>query len=234
MKVSGFHFILLSALSCAGPASGADRTPQEILERIEHAFHQAKTITVHFSFTQTPDPQALGDPARGSGVLLLKEGNRISLDLTTTFGGKEEQHLFLSDGRRLFVYSTHTNPSVTDAPKDVEAGFRAELTQSGILGAWTATQLFAAGNKPFTLAELKAGDDDKGLKTLLYKLNTNYPGDRRSEARLWYDPKSFRILKRTLHVLDRYDGFTLTENYDQLVLDADIPDEEFKHPERKK
>jgi hypothetical protein len=77
------------------------------------------------------------------------------------------------------------------------------------------------------VSEIKAGPDDKAAKTLTYKLKVER---EIVDVRLWYEPQTLKILKRTLSGKSGESELSLTETYEGLVLDAEIPDEKFKLP----
>ena len=74
------------------------------------------------------------------------------------------------------------------------------------------------------LSDVQAAADDGGLKTLTYKVGY-------FNARLWYDPKTSLPVKR---VRESKVLGSVTEVYEEITLNPDIPDEEFKLPEEKK
>ena len=86
------------------------------------------------------------------------------------------------------------------------------------------------------LGAFRFGDSDGGSRTLLYSVRAKAAPKAENvdpyEIKTWYDPVTFRLLKRAVEPSDR--RLSTTEVYENFALNADIPDEKFKVPEEKK
>src|SRR6185369_10907565 len=71
----------------------------------------------------------------------------------------------------------------------------------------------------------RVGEDDGGAKTLLYTVSL---GPATLDCRLWYEPKTLKLLKRTMKIRngESVEG-SLTESYVEYIVNADIPNEKF-------
>jgi hypothetical protein len=49
-------------------------------------------------------------------------------------------------------------------------------------------------------------------------------------VKIWYDPRTWRLFRRTVAIREGDVRGTLTETYDEYVLNGDIPDGQFKLP----
>jgi outer membrane lipoprotein-sorting protein len=54
-----------------------------------------------------------------------------------------------------------------------------------------------------------------------------------ADVRLWYDPKTLKLLKRTVDFGKKDSQGTIRESYEEFTLNADIPEEKFKLPAEK-
>ena len=81
----------------------------------------------------------------------------------------------------------------------------------------------------FNVSEIDLGQSDKGQKTLTYRL---WYGEE-AHVKLWYDPTTFRLFKRTIE-MGNDPKVLMTETFRDFTLDADLPDESFKITDEKK
>ena len=79
------------------------------------------------------------------------------------------------------------------------------------------------------VSDFKYEADEGTEKCISYRLKAFDRNDF-FDARVYYDPKTLRILKRAFS----YDRTKRIEVFEEFTLDADIPDEKFKLPEEKK
>ena len=88
------------------------------------------------------------------------------------------------------------------------------------------------------MSDLKHGEDDGALKTLSWTVtvsNTFMPAvSKPVPVKLWYDPRTFKPVKRTLTNVKGDVEVKWAETYENVTYDEPIPDEKFKLPEEKK
>jgi outer membrane lipoprotein-sorting protein len=219
-----------------------DKAAEETWKKIEDTVLAAQTVRIKFQWDPEMKEGALkGKDAYASGVLLIKQGNLVSLRTDVKVEDRTIEVEIQSDGsslyRKLDAFEAHRDP----VPPSIGRGLLVSSIRTGIPMSVSFSRL---GNSkvgtedlekylahPVSVSDLREATDDKGAKTLTYKIKVR-PG-RTSSIKVWYDPKSFLLQKRTIRDEDRDSG-TITETFEEIVLNADIPDEKFKLPEEKK
>lgn len=221
----------LAAILLAGAASPAlgaaqDKGAEEAYRQIRESLEKARTVSVRFKFEgMAADPQG-GRTVRCSGSIHLKEGNRASLQARTAFGEREVETLMVSDGKTLRAIGGSPAPD-RDAPARVGSYLRWALMHSSVMALnarGTAETFDPEAHPP---SNLKSGEADKDGRTLSYGLTI---AGVALEVRLWYDPKTWRIVKRTLTSTRKGVEDRISETLEVYVLDADVPDHTFKLP----
>jgi type II secretion system protein G len=210
-----------------------DPSADEAFRKIEESFEKAKSLRLKFK-VDVVQKRPQGDTSFAlEGAALLKDGNRFRFTAYTKVAQMEEDFLAVSDGTRLFQQSGKAPPARRDAPPNLVPSFKAVTARGGSFLAFAQSLL--AGRKEqdpkkdYELLALKQGEDDKEAKTLVYGLQ--FP-DIRFDCTLRYNPKSFLPLGRVILVKQKgADAGSIRETYDEVVVDADIPDETFKLPE---
>ena len=220
-----------------------DDTAAAAFKKIEKTIENATTVSVkvegqphtHRTVRSVARrPTAFG--MKVYGTLLLKEGNKARLALTTRVGPKRRRLVsVVSDGTKAKFLPDRT---ARDTPEQLNAFLTTVLTRAGFLLSTTMmSRILSAPDleelpdlKPsLKVSDVKYGDDDGEAKTLTYNL-TFGGGDEPIGVRLWYDPKTFRLFKRTLRVRDKDRPRLVTETYESFVINGDIPDETFNLP----
>ncbi len=216
-----------------------DKTAEEALKSIEDAFGRAKTLSVRYV---RREPQADGGEAEARGTILLKEGNRLRWEYSSLRKGVKGDLVVVSDGARVVTVINGKRDVDRKTFKGLNETFAVLLARAGsvpILSGFRALldnpkidRIMAQQATPITGANL--GEDEDGKKTLNYitVFNPFRSDSRTAEIRLWYEPSSYRIFKRSL--TNKGMNGTIDENYSEFSINADIPDEKFKLPEEKK
>jgi outer membrane lipoprotein-sorting protein len=216
-----------------------DKSAEEMFKKIEDGIETAKTVRVVFHCAgQAPLPG--GDQeVKSTGTLLLKEGNRINIFQRITAGGQEQELRHISDGATLLrrwpggLEDTNKTPDTLSANVGIALArtwAQASFGGSGGPGSLTGKKLDL--REKYQVSDFKTEPDEKEAKVLSYKV-TPKRGDA-MQITLFYDPQKLVPLKRTIRTLKPDEVMTLTETYEEFVLNADIPDEKFKLPEEKK
>jgi hypothetical protein len=92
-----------------------------------------------------------------------------------------------------------------------------------------------AANDTVAISNLASGPDDGAVRTLAHGRQFGTSTDPfQVTTKLWYDPKTFGITKRTIDAVHGGTRRFVTETFEEFTLNADIPDEKFKLPEEKK
>jgi outer membrane lipoprotein-sorting protein len=223
-----------------------DKTAQEAFNRIEETIEKAKTVSVKFTteIKRADAPKADPTDAVASGTILLKEGNKAYVNFTMGDLGLEKGLLLISDGAKVVGKAATLEGKGIDPPSDMKRQLGSAVARYPqvplALSLWRVMIIPPARggetdlSKIVTLSDFESSEDDGKAKTLKYKLM--FKGKNNSlQAKLWYDPISYAILKRTFVSGDgKADGNVITETYEEFILDVDIPDEKFKLPEEKK
>jgi hypothetical protein len=205
--------------------------------KLEGILEKARTITIKSECKGPQDGPRLY--TRSYGKTLLEEGNRVSM-LGKQVGGSEKgYYMILSNGRitRCFFDVDQGGPKM-QASKTLTRDAIAMIVRLG-LGPLSFSVLrptgkdtfvpFTAAKDSFLYADLDEGEDGNS-KTLSYTLKAR-DGSLDVAVKLWYDPTSARLIKRTVTQRDKARGpESATEIYTEFVLDAEIPADEFKVP----
>lgn len=215
-----------------------DKTAEETFKKIETQIETAKTVSLKFKIEVSGKPEH-----DGTGTILFKGGNKSFIEIKG--GGWDLTGI--SDGVKTYSCWGGFTPTVTEANKNQKRNISITFARLGIIQSMTLEFFLGVritmgdqGKKPveddfrklFEVFDIKAGEDDKESKTLTYKVKV--PDDRVSaDAKVWYDPKTFMLSKLTASVNISKSISVVTETYEEFTLNADIPDERFKLPEKK-
>jgi outer membrane lipoprotein-sorting protein len=216
-----------------------DKTAEETFKKIEETVVAAKTLTSTFDVKLVKETG--GEESVFKGTVLFKSGNRMRCDAAMFRGGSQKQMMFVSDGSKVGALLDGRNSQPKETSKDFNAALTLLFTRAGVfhfIGGITPL-FFGDGlnlEKAPSVAEFKTGEDDGNMKTLHYKtiITPLVAPPATLDVRLWYEPKSLRIVKRTVSYRSETVSRLFNEIYEEFTLNADIPDEKFKLPEEKK
>ena len=174
------------------------------LRKIEETLAKAKTLHVKIRrdavLAQTP--QVPAEKVRTNLTILMKEGNRLLVDLkeirqADKAGSPTAHFLIMSDGKRmkrmvLTEKQAKDIGGVSDTPATLNARFALALARAS---ASTPVNLVMIEledlRKSLAVSELQRGPDEEGFATLTYRVGPY-------GVKLLYDPKSFLPVQRTL------------------------------------
>jgi outer membrane lipoprotein-sorting protein len=214
------------------------QTAEQTFEKIEAGVAHAKSVQVRFAWEASGTGDTEGH-VESSGVVLFKDGNRANLSATIVDKGKPTELCVVSDGTTVRAKLGPKRIVECPTPKNFESGLRAALSRMGALQSVlvahkvcmleTAQQEDALepGKMP-QLSDFKWGPDDGASKTLTYKITPDGPQSV-VEVKLWYTPKTYELVKRTITVKNPSEG-VFTEVYRDWMLDQTLDNEEFKLP----
>ena len=220
------------------PASEEGRSAEETFRKIEETIEKAKTLSIKFG----RERETSHFSRKPLGVF-LQSGKRAwysedVLSATETW--------CVSDGTRVQC----TRPHLYDegilgrfkayergsASESLERNLKIMLSRAGFTMGLASIALEPGQDLDFSkelaVSGFRFGEKNGMTNTLLYTLRAG-KDSRPTEVTLWYDPKSLKLLKRkTADRLKDGRAITYIESYAEFTLDADIPDEKFKLPEK--
>jgi len=215
-----------------------DKDAEETFKKIEEKIGQAKSLRIKFHSDEEMSQSRKGP----SGVLLLQSGNRARY---TENPSTRSETWSVSDGKR--VQSSRsglydegiTGPvpnGIAPASKDLKKNLEVLVSRAGCTLWGIASIAFQANMKSdfsqwIRVSRFKPGEKDGEAKTLSYLLEVGQKS-RPFNVTLWFDPESFKPLKRKIvYEVDGGTQVTMMETYDEFTFDPEIPDEMFKLPE---
>ncbi len=204
-------------------------TAEDSYRRVEETLQKAKSLSMKY----TLDLAIGGQKMTASGILILKEGNRLKIAVSMKgAGGPNQEASVVSDGSS--VRSLPKPPGATEAewsvPRTLNESVIVAFLRVGCLDLHRLPhRIHDFENDPkvsLVVSGIRRGEDDSGLRTLLYTLQE---GSGRAEIKVWFDPKAWILRKRVL-TLPAQNGkpqAIVTETYEPAV-DAEVPDDVFK------
>jgi outer membrane lipoprotein-sorting protein len=218
-----------------------DKDAEEALKKIEEQILRSKTVRMEFSLSTGADDKK----NIGSGSLLIKEGNKVRFEMET---GEGEQKTVLKGGSNGTLWwgvwgplgrSDEVVPTLSLAFRMAFA--RVSVTMAGsfciecpIRKDVTTLDI----STMLAISDLKAGDVDGTMKTLSYQVQVNdaFLEGARDPVRVkaWYDPKTFKPVKRQVTRKRADKEVVVLETYTGLAFDEEIPDGKFALPKEDK
>jgi outer membrane lipoprotein-sorting protein len=208
-------FALVLTLVIGPFGSRASVAPEEALRRIRHSLETSETACIRF----TLEPEAVAPQTfRKTGVLFLKRGNKLNLSVKEWAGPDrrgipETEARLISDGRRMERWLLRRGTEVqADETKPVALAQAVGdwYLQGGTLASWPA--VIDLGNR----AEIR-DVRSAGAAAISYKVGAQ-------SVTLWYDPATFKPVRRTLRSEGRD---AVTETYQEYEFNEEMPDSLF-------
>jgi len=196
-------------------------TAEETFKRLEQSVLQAKSLSIKCRLDLAQGDQK----ATATGVLLLKETNRMKVSAVGAFGDPWA----VSDGKKLTVDPRQglADGAEFKSPKDLNAFMATAMLRKGFVDLPMLPrriQIYGLDLKErLKLSDFKFGEKDGDLQTLTYVLQE---GSGKVEITIWYDPKSLALKKRTWSFPSQ--KAAIAESYEEFTLNGEIPDEKFK------
>ncbi len=236
-----------------------DKAAEETFKKIEEQIQKAKTVSIKYkeeAFNKWGEKEQI---LYRSGTILLGESDKVSIR-TSVLGKRwedtsEGEHALVSDGKLLSacsefrVKSSNTLLRNTIFPSQpCRSTFRGDLATTlaragtahcssiafGLptIGGTKVQQEESVIPKAIVCSDMKFDGEEGDAKILAYTLQvfSFTQGVFVEKVRLWFDPKTYKLLKRGIVQGEH----SRTETYEEFTLNADIPDEKFKLPEEKK
>jgi hypothetical protein len=219
-----------------------ENSAEETFKKIEETIEKAKTVSVKLRMDLVITRKNTEEALAASGTLLLKEKSKASLVLAFSTIEGVKQYGVYCEGAKVRTVVGKLEQALENASGTLNNNLSFGLTRTGVV---YADFLFHPANlcdrietrprnlrRDMELCEFKKGEDDKDEQTILYMIRDEDEAVT-YETRLWFDPKTNLPRKQALSFKLDHDQVRITETYEQLTLDADIPDEKFKLPSDK-
>jgi outer membrane lipoprotein-sorting protein len=196
-------------------------TAEETFKRFEQTLVQAKSLRLRYRLDLAVGNQSV----TGTGIVLLKDGNKARITLT----GAKGNPWAVSDGTKVTVDARQAimDGATFDTPKELNIRVATKMVRWGMLDLPDFPRRIKVYDvdpkEKLKVSDFKFGDKDGDLQTLTYVVQE---GNGQADLKLWVDPKSLALKKRTLSVAKM--NATATETYEEFTLNGEIPDEMFK------
>lgn len=203
--------------------------PAGTLRRIEERLARARSLRVRIRVTQAVDA---GEEEIMVGLLSLKEPNKARMVLGPGYSWRESA--LQCNGK--VVWDSLTKRSMEASPKVKECA-SAGFARAGVDPLLFMSFRFADTDGVSALVDqwsdllvvddVRFGPEEKGLKTLRYRLSPSPNGNLApaAEMTVWYDPATMLPRRR-----QKKGSVTAVETYEDWAVDGEIPDELFKLP----
>jgi len=225
--------LLVAALLLVQAKSPAE----EELAKIEETIAGAKSLSVKIKITITKGEGAKEEKQTAEGLLLLKEEKKIYSAFDSKFQDQDQRITVVSDGEYLQGRAKGLD-HVLEAPAlpRFRKFFECSFIRGGGVGAMSLTAIYCGlvhaarkmeqdPAKFIAVGDFEQGKDAAGpFLTFTSKMDHFGP---KMKITLWYDPASHKPLKSSIQ---GQDVGRITEVYEDLVLNGEIPDEKFKLP----
>jgi outer membrane lipoprotein-sorting protein len=205
-------------------------TAEESYRRIEETLQKAKSLSIKYQVELAMGGQKM----TASGTVLLKEGNRLKITLSSGGAGIPKQEaLSNSDGSTVRSLPQRPGSAETEwaTPKTLNESVTVASLRSGCFELHRLpARMHDHGTNPkdsLVVSEIHMGDDDSGLRTLIYTLQE---GTGRGQMKVWFDPKTLMLRKRVFIVpaQGKQPQATVTETYETFVVNSEISNDVFK------
>jgi hypothetical protein len=178
-----------------------------------------------------------------SGSLVLKGENKVNFLVRVTQGSETTTFCLVSNGSTMMMVDGPEERPVKQTPKHLTSAFTSSVSRSGVLPFWMLFSYSISSDqrqeefgpdlkKILTLSNVAFGSEDESGKWLSYRLS-RADGDLSLDVKLYYNPASFKLLKRSVTVKAKDSTASFEEQYSDFSLGSEIPDEKFVLPGKK-
>lgn len=204
-------------------------TAEDSYRRLEETLQKARSLSIKYQL----DLAIAGANQTASGTLLLKEGNRVKITLSSEGPGTRKlEASVVSDGSTVRSLPLPPGSAGTDwaAPKDLKEATLVAYLRAGCMDLHRLPHRMHDFEKDpkasLLVSQLRRGEDEAGLSTLTYTLQE---GSGQGQVKIWFDPKTWMLRKRVMTVQagDRNPQGTVTETYEPAV-NPELSDDLFK------
>jgi len=199
-------------------------TPAEAFQKIESAIENARTFRVEFSVDAASE-----DAVASKGSFTLDQGNRVklSIDLRSKKRPAGASLTVDGDGTRIVSTLERDTVEVPFDPKTARSNLSMYLSRLGIFsgsffqhGFWKGSQgrrqeaMTIDLKQMFQVANIRSGGEGKGgTRILTYDLKTAFQPTPLEGAKIWYDPKTYKIVRREYELTEKAGSIRIIEDY---------------------
>lgn len=197
-------------------------TPEDVFKKIEAAVEKARIVKVEFTIDAADEKSV-----PGRGFLSLEEGGRARL--SAELKSKNSPTLMLTmecDGQKIVSSLEQSRIEVPYDQKLGRSNFNMYLTRLGVFTGALFQHAFWIGSsrgREAILLDLKqvlqvqnvqsGGEGKGGTKILTYDFKSAFEPMPLEKAKIWYDPKTYTIVRREYRLKDKRRAETLYEEY---------------------
>lgn len=218
----------------AQPPLSTRDDPEAVINLLADGIRKATTLTVHFNRTNLTGDRSEVD----SGSFILKEDNQIAFSRRLALklsGGQETEYVLISNGTKVLSLVRNAGTVVKETTGVAVEGLRERLSDRFAFGGiLDVASLLRPGSLPedsksplwkqAAPEEFQWGESEGDAKSIAFRLGSARQATR---IRLWYEPKSLRLLKR--QVEDPVRGSYL-ETYREYGINEAVADKCFDFP----
>lgn len=224
-----------------------DPTAVDALKKIQERIE--KSTTIAFTLKQEIiTPTRIVDSETGetlssslekserTGTVVFNE-NRCHLLFSEVFGSKKHDTDITSDGKNLIIKHQDI-ASVLRTPKNFRRNLDNMISWLGFSKPWEVLT-GKEGEEPtdihpnYLLGEIREIHAEAGSSLIEYKvIHRLHPNEVAFRAKVWFDPKTSHIIKRTMSS-EKKNGWSITETFEDWVLDGKIEDPKTEPPRKR-
>ncbi len=198
------------------------------MQRIEEALASAKTIRVKFKGLDTGQDGSAGGGRDYRGTLRVSGPYRASLIWDEPGSKETPHHRSVSDGKKT-LYETDRILKTGDTSYCLRANLEYAISTTGFSFADQVARSMGVDSeskmadlrKVIRRSGLTVGRAQGAARSLAYFLTVE--GSPAVEVEVWYDPSSYKILKRVIKNPSATGGGRLEETYEEVSFDETFP-----------
>jgi len=204
---------------------------EDAMKKIEEAIVRARTIRLDFRGTYAGHDISVKGFRDFKGTLLIAGRSKASLVWDEPVEGKSQLSRSVSDGSRA-VYETEGTSRSGTTSELLQANLAYAISTTGfqyaflVAGSMRVDPKIQEGDlrNLFRRYNLRLGSRDGANETLTYTVISG--GAHLGDVKLWYDPATYKIVKRTIRVPEPAGGGVLEETY-TCAFDEQISETQF-------
>jgi hypothetical protein len=213
-------------------------SPEEVYRKMEQRLLAAGSLRIRARCDQVNRTESGTEERQGLAAFCFLRGEtQCAIELRgIDRDGQTVGTALVSDGTRMISRPRFTKPwAETDIPNSFDIVFLSLLHRIGLARTTTATAAMIGMNTFLIPSAIPAAANFRNEETKDGVACMSYTvpklTDRDLHAKLWYDAKTLRPLRRTVGVEDGKPGLVYDETYEDYSLEAQIPDGPFVLPD---
>lgn len=206
------------------------RMAKERFDALEARIRKASSLKTRLRFRL--EVRERDDVDQGDAEFLVKSPKMAFGDLKRTTGKETEHRALISDGKTLSSRRNEGHWNQRSAPAELGEKLATALARGGLVYWWLSTDAFVVRDPRvgYALSDFRPGESEGEVSSVLYRL-TNTEANVTLEAKLWYEPKTAKLIKRTWEGELLGEHWKCTETYEEFALEPDLPDDKFRFPD---